>query len=98
MKSAQYNPTSLSPRYKLKLANDPLMQQLIKYIIEGWPARQQDVIQQLQSYRTFKEEMSVTDGLIFKGESLKVIWNYNPKALETIHRVTHGYPKDPRQI
>ena len=37
-------------------AKDPDMQQLIKYIIEGWPARQQDVIQQLQSYHTFKEE------------------------------------------
>ena len=53
-------------------AKDPIMQQLIKYIIEGWPARQQDVIQQLQSYHTFKEEMSVTDGLIFKGERIVI--------------------------
>ena len=29
-------------------AKDPDMQHLIKYIIEGWPSRQQDVIQQLQ--------------------------------------------------
>ena len=41
-------------KIQAETANDPIMQQLIKYIIEGWPARQQDVIQQLQSYHTFQ--------------------------------------------
>ena len=74
-------------------ANDPIMQQLIKYIIEGWPAKQQDVIQQLQSYHTFKEEMSVTDGLIFKGERIVIPNNLQAKALETIHRSHMGIQK-----
>ena len=80
-------------KIQAETANDPLMQQLIKYIIEGWPARQQDVIQQLQSYHTFKEEMSVTDGLIFKGERIVIPNNLQAKALETIHRSHMGIQK-----
>ena len=62
------------------------MQQLIKYISEGWPTRQQDVIQQLQSHHTFKEEMSVIDGLIFKGERIVIPTALQAKALQAIHR------------
>ena len=62
------------------------MQQLIKCITEGWPTRQQDVIQQLQSYHTFKEEMSVIDGLVFKGERIIIPTTLQAKALQAIHR------------
>ena len=74
-------------------ANDPIMQQLIKYISEGWPARQQNVIQQLQSYHTFKEEMSVIDGLIFKGERIVIPNALQAKALQAIHRSHTGIQK-----
>ena len=69
------------------------MQQLIKYIIEGWPTRQQDVIQQLQSYHTFKEEMSVIDGLVFKGERIIIPIALQDKALKAIHRSHMGIQK-----
>ena len=74
-------------------AKDPDMQQLIRYIIEGWPAKQQDVIQQLQSYHTFKEEMSVTDGLVFKGERIIIPNTLKTKALQAIHRSHMGIQK-----
>ena len=74
-------------------ANDPDMQQLIKYIIEGWPTRQQDVIQQLQSYHTFKEEMSVIDDLVFKGERIVIPTPLQAKALQAIHRSHMGIQK-----
>ena len=74
-------------------ARDPDMQQLIKYIIEGWPTRQQDVIQQLQSYHTFKEEMSVIDGLVFKGERIIIPIALQDKALQAIHRSHMGIQK-----
>ena len=62
-------------------AKDPDMQRLIKCIIEGWPTRQQDCVQQLQSYHTFKEEMSVIDGLVFKGERIVIPASLQQKAL-----------------
>ena len=74
-------------------ARDPDMQQLIKYIIECWPNRQQDVIQQLQSYHTFKEEMSVIDGLVFKGERIIIPTALQGKALQAIHRSHMGIQK-----
>ena len=77
-------------------AKDPIMQQLIKYISEGWPARQQDVIQQLQSYQSFKEEMSVIDGLIFKGERIIIPIALQAKALRAIHRSHMGIKKNIR--
>ena len=74
-------------------ANDPNMQQLIKYIIEEWPTRQQDVVQQLQSYHTFKEEMSVIDGLIFRGERIVIPTALQAKALQAIYRSHMGIQK-----
>ena len=74
-------------------ARDLDMQQLIKYIIEGWPTKHQDVIQQLQSYHTFKEEMSVIDGLVFKGERIVIPTALHSKALQAIHRSHMGIQK-----
>ena len=74
-------------------AKDQDMQQLITYIIQGWPAKQQECIQQLQSYHTFKEEMSVVDGLIFKGERLIIPQSLKHKALQAIHRSHMGIQK-----
>ena len=74
-------------------AKDQDMQQLIKYIIQGWPNRQQDCVQQLQSYHTFKEELSVTDGLVFKGERLVIPQSLQSKALQAIHRSHMGIQK-----
>ena len=74
-------------------AKDQGMQRLIKYIIEGWPTRQQDCVQQLQSYHTFKEEKSVIDGLVFKGERIVISTTLQDKALQAIHRSHMGTQK-----
>ena len=74
-------------------ANDPEMQQLIKYIMQGWPSRQQDCVQQLQSYHTFKEELSVIDGLVFKGERIVIPTTLQSKVLQAIHRSHMGIQK-----
>ena len=66
------------------------MQRLIKCIIEGWPTRQQDCVQQLQSYHIFKEEMSVIDGLVFKGERIVIPASLQQKALQVIQAVSIG--------
>ena len=78
---------------KQETAEDPELQQLIKYIIEGWPVKQQDCLDQLKGYHTFKEEMSVIDGLIFKGERLIMPKSLRSKALDVIHRSHMGITK-----
>ena len=78
---------------KQETAEDPDLQQLIKYIIEGWPAKQQDCLDQLKGYHTFKEEMSVIDGLIFKGERLIMPKSLRSKAWDVIHRSHMGITK-----
>ena len=78
---------------KQETAEDPDLQQLIKYIIEGWPVKQQDCLDQLKGYHTFKEEMSVIDGLIFKGERLIMPKSLRSKALDVIHRSHMGITK-----
>ena len=78
---------------KHETAEDPELQQLIKYIIQGWPTKQQDYMAQLKGYHTFKEEMSVIDGLIFKGERLVMPRSLRSKALDVIHRSHMGISK-----
>ena len=78
---------------KQETAEDPDLQQLIRYIIEGWSTKQQDCLAQLKGYHTFKEEMSVIDGLIFKGERLIMPKSLRSKALDVIHRSHMGITK-----
>ena len=43
---------------------------LMKIIMSGWPNEKKRMREDLKSYYTFREEISVQDGLIFKGDRI----------------------------
>ena len=51
---------------------DPTMVQLQNIIRQGWPDRKTHVDKSLQDYFPFRDELSLQDGLIFKGERLVI--------------------------
>ena len=62
-------------------------------VMHGWPSTQQDCVEQLRSYFTFKEEISYMDGLLFKGNRLIMPRSFRNKTLEVRHGSHMGITK-----
>ena len=80
-------------QFKKHTASDEDFKLLKMYVMYGWPSAQQDCVEQLRSYFTFKEEISFLDGLLFKGNRLIVPKALRNKTLEVIHRSHMGITK-----
>ena len=74
-------------------SRDLVLQQLVEYVMKGWPKMQKDCIEQLRPYHTFKEEISTIDGLLFKGQRLIVPSALRSKVLQVLHRSHMGITK-----
>ena len=80
-------------QFKEHTASDEDFKLLKMYVMHGWPSAQQDCIEQLRSYFTFKEEISFIDGLLFKGNRLIVPKALRNKTLQVLHRSHMGITK-----
>ena len=58
--------------FQLATREDPDMRRLTQVIQAGWPENRGDLPLNVQSYFSFREELSVQNGLIFKGERIVV--------------------------
>ena len=65
--------------------DDDVLQQLKEVIQIGWPEEKQELPAVLAPYFSFRDEMSVYDGLIFKGERLLIPKQMRPKMKERLH-------------
>lgn len=64
---------------------DEDMVTLKSIILQGWPENKQDVPSQTTPYFAFRDELSVHDGLIFKGERIVVPKSMRSKMKERLH-------------
>ena len=80
-------------QFKEHTASDEDFKLLKMYVMHGWPSGQQDCVEQLRSYFTFKEEISFIDGLLFKGNRLIVPKALRNKTLQVLHRSHMGITK-----
>ena len=80
-------------QFKEHTASDEDFQLLKMYVMHGWPSAQQDCVEQLRSYFTFKEEIAFIDGLLFKGNRLIVPKALRNKTLQVLHRSHMGIVK-----
>ena len=64
--------------------NDELM--LLKHTItQGWPSYIKDVSSVIQPYGTFREELTIEDGIILKGTRIVIPANEWDAVLKLIH-------------
>ncbi|XP_063951965.1 uncharacterized protein K02A2.6-like [Lytechinus pictus] len=75
---------------KRQTANDPTLCQLKDTLLEGWPDHKSQLPQSLTPYFGFRDELSVSDDLIFKGERLVVPKQVRHKMKEELHRGHNG--------
>ena len=52
--------------------NDPTMQMLHRYAMEGWPQHKRDVPHSLKSFWNVRNDIHVTDGILLKDNRLVI--------------------------
>ncbi|XP_055715454.1 uncharacterized protein K02A2.6-like [Phlebotomus papatasi] len=72
-------------RYQQATANDPALQKLRKLILEGWPDSREEVPKVIRNYFTFRDELSILDGIIFKGDQVVVPVTERQRVINDIH-------------
>ena len=59
-------------RLKLAASKDAAMQELRRIVQEGWPTHKAKVPAAVCSYFEFQDQMDTQDGLLFKGQAVRV--------------------------
>ncbi len=52
---------------KLATAEDPVLNQLREVIYHGWPETQKDISRELREYWSYRDELAMENGIIYKG-------------------------------
>ena len=72
---------------------DPVLNQLVNVIINGWPDTIKDVPTHIRSYWSFRDELSVEDGIILKGNRVVIPSNLHVCILSQLHYGHQGIEK-----
>ena len=87
----------ITPEKKLafqqSIQDDPLLHSLAETIIAGGPEDIKDLLNALRPYHTYRDIMTVEDGLILRGEALIIPPSERGKVLESIHEGHLGISK-----
>jgi transposase InsO family protein len=70
---------------KNETKNDEHMQKLTKRILEGWPSARNQCDPSIINMWNHRDELSIIDGLIFKGEKILVPPAMRPEMLQKLH-------------
>ena len=71
-------------------AMDPALQKLSLLIMTGWPTAKTIVDPLVRPYYTFKDELSVADSIVYKGQQAVIPSSMIPAMLEKIHKTHFG--------
>jgi len=69
---------------------DNTLHQLMKYIFQGFPPRQRDLHKDIKPYWSFRDELSLENGMILKGEQIIIPAKLQKDYLEAIHSGHQG--------
>ena len=71
-------------------ALDPALQKLSRLITTGWPTAKTGVDPLVRPYFTFKDELSLADGIVYKGQQAVIPTLMRPALLNKIHKTHFG--------
>ncbi|XP_048583419.1 uncharacterized protein K02A2.6-like [Nematostella vectensis] len=66
--------------------SDPTLSQLRDTICKGWPESREKCPSMLYDYWNFREELTIEDGLVLKGEKIVIPPTLRPEILDTLHK------------
>jgi len=74
-------------------ANDPQLQDLKSTIQDGWPELRKNCKKNIIEFWNFRDELSIIDGIIFKGEKVLIPVAMRPEMMKKIHSSHFGIEK-----
>ena len=80
-------------QFKIVTRSDPVLQQVYKLTMDGWPNHINNVPQAAREFWKVRDELSYADGLLFVGERLVVPAAMKVVALQAIHEGHFGIEK-----
>ena len=82
---------------KEETAKDPGLKKVTKCIIEGWLNSKDNMPDEAKSYCSFREELSIINGIVFKGERLVISEVMRKKVLDQLYQAQMGIEKTKRR-
>ena len=73
--------------------SDPVLNSLQDIIVNGWPNRRYEIAKQLRPFWSYRDELSVEDGVILKRERVLIPKNMQADVLQRVHAVHQGIEK-----
>ena len=80
-------------RFKDTSSTDETSRVVMEYVMKGWPSEKEQVDELAREYWSFREELSVEDGLLFKSDRLVVPRPLRAEVLNEIHGAHLGENK-----
>ena len=74
-------------------ARDPTMNALMETIIQGWPDSIKDLPTDVRVFWSFRDELAVEDGIIFKGKQVLIPESLRADILAQLHQSHQGIEK-----
>ena len=65
---------------------DPTLSLLKEVVFGGWPQRREECPQSLHDYWNFREELTIEEGLVLKGDRIVIPPTLRPEVLNIIHQ------------
>jgi hypothetical protein len=72
---------------------DPALNELREVIFTGWPNKQQELPTSLRSFWSYRDELSIDDGLIMKGDRVFIPQVHRKSILQNLHTGHMGITK-----
>ena len=72
---------------------DETLQELIRFIMAGWPSTQDDTPDIIHAFWNYRDELSIVDGIVLKGARIIIPTKLQPQILELLHYAHLGVDK-----
>ena len=73
--------------------SDPVLSSLQDIIVNGWPNRRDKIPKQLRLYWSYRDELSVEDGVILRGEQVLIPKSIQADVVQRVHAGHQGIEK-----
>ena len=65
----------------------------MQYVLDGWPGNANECAESAQPYFTYREDLTIVDGLLAKGSRIVIPTDMRQDCLETLHTPHLGLQK-----